>query len=205
MIWSKESEIFLKILEKAIGEINCLAERIRSCVRCSFRKACEQPLPGAGYPLADIMFVKGAPTKLEDSEGMAFFGNVGEALYKAFGRLNMDITDVYGTNAVKCFLPDVQSVSIEHIEACKEYLKTEIEILGPKVIVVMGPLAFAFLKTISLEEYKDSFSPGKVFKLRPDMQVLLTHDPEQALKNPQAKREFWQDLKKLRQILGGVS
>lgn len=202
MTWSRESEIFLKILEKAIGEINCLAERIRSCARCSFRKVCEQPLPGAGYPLADIMFVKGAPTKVEDSEGVAFFGRVGEALFKAFDRLNMDITDVYGTNAVKCFLPDVQSVSIEHVEACKEYLKTEIEILGPKVIVAMGPLAFTFLKSISLEEYEDPFSPGRVVRLRPDIQVLMTHEPELALKNPQAKREFWRDLKRLRQILG---
>ncbi|MDI6891701.1 MAG: uracil-DNA glycosylase [Actinomycetota bacterium] len=195
-------EIFSKYLDKAIAESLSLAEEVRECKRCDLPGRGDfSPLPGSGYPLADIFLVKDFPNRLESEEGIPFFGEVGEALRRAFVTLELEVATLYGTNSIKCHITD--RVSEQQIDACSEHLKLEIEIAEPRLILAMGSLAVSTLRrAIGQGDGELSFEPGELFRPRPDIQVLVTHDPEAALKKPRLKGELWRDLKRLKELCG---
>lgn len=211
-------EIFSKYLDKAIAESLSLAKEIKGCKRCDLPSRGDfSPLPGSGYPLADAFLVKDFPSRLESEEGIPFFGEVGEALRRAFTTLELDVAALYGTNAIKCHMTD--RASEQQINACSGYLRLEIEIAEPRLILAMGSLAVSTLRRAigggdgsmtpegrssfgARPEGELSFRPGELFRPRPDIQVLVTHDPEVALKKPRLKGELWRDLKRLKELCG---
>ncbi|MDP3012941.1 MAG: hypothetical protein Q8M92_01775, partial [Candidatus Subteraquimicrobiales bacterium] len=93
---------FLDYLDKATAEMRNLNEEIKDCFACHLRSPSVEPLCGAGYPLADIFLLKSFPDEEEKDKKVAFAGRIGEVFYKAFERLNIDVSTVYGTNVLKC-------------------------------------------------------------------------------------------------------
>jgi len=195
----KQDELFQEYLDKAIAETLALAKKIQGCRICNLQGLCNKPLPGAGYPLADVLLLKEIPTALEDAEKVAFFGEIGEVLKNGFDKLDLDITDVYGTNTVKCSAP-LKKITETHIRACKEHLKMEIKILQPKIILAMGKISIMALDRIMSFKDKSCFQPGKVTRWGENIIVITTHDPQKALKEPALKREFWAALKTLKRL-----
>ena len=145
------NEIYDKYLTRAISEINDLTGEMLRCRLCSHSKS--MPVIGSGHPLADIMLLKYRVQPSELHEGVAFFGRAGTAIMKSCQRLGIDPLQLYGTNVLKC-----GSVRDEaKAEArCLEYLRREIAIVEPKLIVAMGDKVVAALDRLALPTARPS-------------------------------------------------
>jgi len=194
-----EEEIFDAYLDKAISEANSLATQIEECSGCELSKN-SKPLPGAGYPLADFFLLKAQVSQLEHEAGVAFAGASVEVLKKAFERLNVDISHVYGANVIKCYRETGESDK-NIIKACLRYLNVEIEICQPRVILAMGLVPCLALKMMGISQKGIDYQPGSIVALRPDLQLVITCDLEQALEEESIKRRFWKDLQRAKGII----
>ena len=120
-----------------------LSSRIRSCRECKLRHKARRPVPGVGKPGAEIMLVGQAPGWQEDRDGIPFIGDAGQLLDSQLSLMGID--DYYVTNTCKCYpgkgvggdaLPPAAAMA-----TCEEYLKEEIRLVQPKLIVAIGAVA----------------------------------------------------------------
>src|SRR4051812_15129823 len=157
-----DDEIREKYLERAIRELNQLTRDIQSCEHCP--RGNLMPVLGSGHPQADIMLLKYAPMPSEIEEGVAFYGRAGGALMKSLKRLSIDPLAVYGTLCVKCPLADPSLAD----PGCIARVVSEIAIVQPKIIVVMGPDALAALADMEIPLAREVHErPGEVQQLTP--------------------------------------
>ena len=129
-------EIYEKYLQKAISEINELGDEVARRGRNPRARA------RLGHPLADVMLLKHEPRPSEVQEGVAFFGRSGQAVLKSLQRLRVDPMAVYGTNCLKLAGQDE--------DEARPWLLRELHIVQPKLVVVMGEAALAFLNRVEL-------------------------------------------------------
>ena len=130
-------EIYEKYLQKAITEINALGDEVAQA-----GAGTRVPVVGSGHPLADVFLLKYAPRASELQEGVAFYGRAGNALLKSLQRLRVDPMAVYGTNCLKFADGDE--------EESRPFLLRELHIVQPKLVVVMGEPALAFLNSVAV-------------------------------------------------------
>jgi DNA polymerase len=112
----------------------------------------------------------------------------------------MDMAHVYGTNTIKCYSQSLQTNTNE-VRACFPYLRAEIEICQPRVILAMGTIPFLALKMLNRDLEEVEYQPGKVMKLRPDLHLLITCDLDAILSEESSKRRFWKDLQVAKSII----
>jgi uracil-DNA glycosylase len=178
-------EIYEKYLQKAITEINALGDEVAQA-----GAGTRVPVVGSGHPLADVFLLKHAPRASELQEGVAFYGRAGNALLKSLQRLHVDPMAIYGTNAVKFAEGDE--------EESRPFLLRELHIVQPKLIVVMGEPARAFLNSVRFplsSEVGDVI--GELQRFTPTIQALVTPDIDEALDEAPAKTAFWNAFKTL--------
>lgn len=189
---STDDEIREKYLERAIRELNQLTRELQDCRHCP--RGNLMPVLGSGHPQADIFMLKHAPTASEIEEGVAFYGRAGSALMKSFKRLNIDPLVVYGTLCVKCPVAEPSLAGPE----CVARLIEELQIVSPKMVVVMGPEAIQVLNDLSVPMARE-LSPelGEIQKLTPTVDALYVPDIDDSLGEETAKQEFWQAFRVL--------
>jgi uracil-DNA glycosylase family 4 len=152
------------------------------------------PVLGSGHPQADIFLLKHAPTAAEIEEGVAFYGRAGNALRKSFKRLNIDPLVVYGTLCVKCPVADPSMAGGE----CVERVAEELQIVQPRIVVVMGPSALETLDEIELPLAQPlAPDPGRIQRLTPTVEALYVPDIDESLDSEESKREFWTAFRSL--------
>jgi uracil-DNA glycosylase len=182
---SVTDEIFEKYLQKAIAETNELGDEIA-------RTAGEGQVPvlGSGHPLADVLLLKHEPKQAEVQEGVAFYGRAGQALLKSLQRLRVDPLAVYGTNCLKFAGGDE--------EESRPWLTRELHIVQPKLVVVMGEPALAFLNAIEFP-LADPLEPtlGELQRFTPTIGALFVPDIDESLDEAPAKTRFWNAFKAL--------
>jgi uracil-DNA glycosylase len=182
---STTDEIFEKYLQKAIAEINDLGDEIG-------RAAGEGRVPvlGSGHPLADVFLLKQEPQPAEVQEGVAFYGRAGQAVLKSLQRLHVDPMAIYGTNALKFAGGDP--------EEAQPWLARELHIVQPKLAVVMGEPALAFLNQLAFP-LADALEPtlGELQRFTPTIQALHVPDIDESLDEQPAKTKFWNAFKTL--------
>src|SRR5438067_12754754 len=139
-----DDEIREKYLERAIRELNAFAREVQSCRHCP--RGALMPVLGSGHPQADIFLLKYSPQPSEVEEGVAFYGRAGNALMKSLKRLSIDPLAVYGTLCVKCPVGDPSLAD----PSCVSRLITELAIVQPKMVVVMGPEALSALSGLDI-------------------------------------------------------
>src|SRR5262249_12714324 len=141
---------------KRLGD---LAERIRICVKCPLHRSRTKAVPGEGKPSAKVMVIGEAPGKQEDQTGRPFVGDAGRYLEHVIEGTNFDRSDLFITNIVKCRPPSNRTPKMEEIETCTSlYLFHQIELLDPKVILLLGSLAVKKMLGIkSVEEARGRF------------------------------------------------
>ncbi len=181
---SSSDQISEKYLQKAIAEINELGDEIG---RAAQRKHAV-PVLGSGHPLADIMLLKHSPQSWETQEGVAFFGRSGQALVKSLQRLRVDPMAVYGTNCIKFDGATERQA--------KPWLTRELHIVQPKLIVVMGEPARAFLNALKFP-LADEVGPelGELQRFTATVQALVVPDIDESLDEQPAKSAFWKAFK----------
>jgi uracil-DNA glycosylase len=198
-----DDEIKEKYLERAIRELNLLTRDVQGCELCP--RGNLMPVLGSGHPQADIVLLKFAPMPAEIEEGVAFYGRAGGALMKSFKRLGIDPLTVYGTVFVKCpVVPSMggpEGVTLQSdlsAPECRARVATELAIVQPRMVVVMGEEAREELNGLALPLGAEvRAQPGEVQKLTPSCDAIYTPDIDGSLDDEGAKREFWSAFKTL--------
>jgi uracil-DNA glycosylase family 4 len=175
-------EIYERYLRKAINEINRLSHEIAQAA-----DGAPTALP-TGHPLANIFLLKYGPQAQELQEGVAFHGRAGNALIKSLQRLHVDPMEVYGTNAVKFAGCD--------LELSAEWLRRELRIVEPKLVVVMGDDALEFLNGIGFQLARPvEDRVGELQRFTPTIEALAVPDIDSSLDEAPAKTAFWNAFK----------
>jgi uracil-DNA glycosylase family 4 len=179
-------EIYEKYLQKAISEINDLADEI--ALAAGERAA---TVLGSGHPLADVMLLKYSPQESELLEGVAFYGRSGQAILKSLQRLHVDPMAIYGTNCLKY-------AGAEPDARAREWLTRELHIVQPKLVVVMGEHALEFLNAVEFPlSRRLEPAQGELQELTPTVAGLVVPDVDASLDEQIAKTRFWSAFKSL--------
>jgi uracil-DNA glycosylase len=187
-----DDQIREKYLDRAIRELNQFTRDLYACQLC--RRGNAMPVIGSGHPQADIMLIKHAPRLAEIEEGVAFYGQSGSALMKAFKRLEIDPLTVYGTLCVKCPVGDPPTSPLK----CVQRLLEEIVIVSPKIIVVMGEGALPVVNQLDIPLARTlQATTGQIQSFTPSIAGLYVSDIDEALSDDAAKRSFWRGFRTL--------
>ena len=179
-------EIYEKYLQKAITEINALGHDLSDAANG------RTPVLASGHPLADIFLLKYRPRTSEVQEGVAFFGRSGEAVKKSLTRLQVDAGQVYGTNCLKFADGDE--------EESRPWLARELHIVQPKLVVVMGEEALAFLNGLEFPLSRPLEAVcGELQRFTATVEALYAPDIDTSLDEEPAKTAFWKAFKPLGQ------
>ena len=175
-------EIYERYLRKAIDEVNHLSHEIARAA-----DGAPTALP-TGHPLASIFLLKYGPQAQELQEGVAFHGRAGNALIKSLQRLHVDAMEVYGTNCVKFAGCD--------LGVAAEWIRRELRIVEPKLVVVMGEDALEFLNGIGYPLASPlQWTLGELQRFSPTVEALVVPDIDLSLDEAPAKTAFWNAFK----------
>jgi uracil-DNA glycosylase len=172
-----------------------IGQDCRRCKLCTMGRS--QIVFGVGNPKARLMFVGEAPGEEEDKRGEPFVGRAGQLLTKIIEAIGLTRDQVYIANVIKCRPPGNRNPEADEVEQCEPYLFRQIDVIKPRVIVPLGKFAAqSLLKTMD----PITRLRGRQFDYR-GAALIPTFHPAYLLRNPSAKREVWEDMKKVRAIL----
>ena len=168
-----------------------LEQSIKGCKKCKLCMQRTNIVFGCGNKDADIMLIGEGPGADEDKQGIPFVGKAGQLMNKAFEGLGINRDDLYIANVVKCRPPQNRVPEADEAEACLDYLRNQVVLVKPKIIVLLGSTA---LKNILGKEYGITSSRGKWIEKKGILYMPTWH-PAALLRDENKKIEFWKDLK----------
>lgn len=187
------------------GENEELVKEICSCHLCSLGEARTIAVPGEGPVPARIMLIGEAPGKQEDVSGRPFVGRAGAILNEMLGSAGIRREDVFVTSVIKCRPPKNRDPSPGEISACMPYLKRQISLVCPEIIVPMGRFAAAcILDMFGLPSGTIGTIHGKSFalKLQGNSPVIIpVYHPAVITHNPRLKGALAEDFQVIRRLL----
>ncbi len=175
-----------------------LEESIRNCNKCKLCNNRHNIVLGEGNKNAEIMFIGEGPGADEDIQGFPFVGKAGQLMNKAFEALEIKREEVYITNIVKCRPPQNRVPNKEEATACMDYLRSQVMLVKPKIIVLLGSTA---LKNILGEEYGITKTRGNWIEKK-GILYMPTFHPAALLRDDTKKIDFWRDLKLVKEKYG---
>jgi DNA polymerase len=146
------------------------------------------------------MFIGEGPGYDEDVQGRPFVGKAGQLLTKIIESISLPREDVYITNLVKCRPPQNRNPELDEIQSCNPFLMKQIRAIQPKIICALGTFA---AQTLLKNDIKISDLRGKSFDLE-GIKVIPTYHPAFLLRSPERKREVWEDIKKIAELLSNA-
>ena len=175
-----------------------IAAAVEVCTRCSLHAARTRTVPGQGAATPEIMFIGEAPGADEDRQGLAFVGRAGKLLTKMIEAMGYTREEVFIGNILKCRPPDNRPPLPEEMATCMPYLKAQIAVLKPKVIVALGATAVQGLLevTTNISRLRGQWHTFEGIDFMP------TFHPAYLLRNPKAKHDAWADLQAVLAKLG---
>lgn len=186
-------------LPSRTAQLAQLDQQVKACRKCE-EIACrrQRTVFGAGPSNARIVMFGEAPEAEEDRKGESFIGPAGELLDKILIASGLKREEVYILNALKCRPPNSRTPMEAEIENCRPFFESQLEIIQPDYIVCWGAIAArAVLKsTESVGRLRGRFHAYRGAK------VLVTYPPSYLLRNVDAKRLTWEDMKMLMRELG---
>ncbi len=174
-----------------------LNERLQACKECPLHEGRTNVVPGEGDPSAALMFIGEGPGRDEDASGRPFVGRAGQLLDKMIEAIELKRKDVFICNIVKCRPPGNRAPTDSEADACLPYLRTQVALVKPKVIVALGAVA---AKRILGPETRISRDRG-VFRESKGAWLIATFHPAYLLRSPDKKREAWADFQAIRDKL----
>ena len=172
-----------------------LRQSIADCTACGLCRDRRQAVPGVGDEQADWLFIGEGPGAEEDARGEPFVGQAGKLLDAMLAAIDLRRGEnVYIANAVKCRPPGNRTPEAEEMKACWPFLKRQIALLRPKLIVLLGRVA---MQAVLNEERALGASRGKLFEYRDGelvVPVIVTYHPAYLLRNLTDKAKAWEDL-----------
>jgi DNA polymerase len=186
--------------EKA-ASLDQLNKLISNCKKCALHKGRNNFVFGSGNPNADVMVIGEGPGAEENKQGLPFVGRAGQLLTDILKAIKFSREEVYIGNIVKCRPPDNRTPLPDEMDTCIPYLKKQIELIKPKMILCLGLTAAK-----GLLKKKESLTAlrGKIFYYD-GMKVMVTFHPAALLRNPNWKKDCWEDVKKFRKLYEEIS
>jgi uracil-DNA glycosylase family 4 len=185
------------------------ATRLRAydCRRCNLCQGRSQIVVDRGNPQAPILIISERPGTNEDHLGQAFVGRSGELLDKILAAIGLDANrDTLITNVVKCKGELDRAPSSEEAAACLPFLDKQIEIVKPRVILLLGSVALKYIDP-EHREIKMEDEAGRFFTLKryPGVQFMVLYHPAFLLRDPRRKRDMWEHVQHLKAYLSELA
>lgn len=176
--------------------LNQLEKLICDCTKCRLHKGRNKFVFGTGNPNADVLVIGEGPGAEEDKQGLPFVGRAGKLLTDMLKAIKFEREEVYIGNIVKCRPPENRTPMQDEMDTCLPYLKKQVELINPKLILCLGLTATKGLlkKRESLGELRKHIFEYEGAK------VVVTYHPAALLRNPHWKKDCWEDLKKFRKM-----
>ncbi len=182
-----------------IDKLEKLKKSISNIQNCELKKSATKIVFADGNPKANIMFIGEGPGFNEDQEGLPFVGRAGALLDKMLASINLDRKNVYITNVVNYRPPKNRRPTDKEIARYMPYLKQHIEIINPKILVLLGSTA---LNALIGDEVVISKARGKWIEKdfgNCKTSVIITFHPAFLMRQPAQKKMAWIDLKMIRE------
>jgi uracil-DNA glycosylase family 4 len=177
---------------EAADQLRDIREDIGDCTRCKLHGLGRRQIVfGVGNPHARLMFVGEAPGRDEDEQGEPFVGRAGQLLTKIIQAMGLQRSDVYIANVLKCRPPDNRNPEPDEVATCEPFLFRQIDAIRPRVIVALGTFA---VRTLLQTQAPISRLRGRVYPFR-GAQLVPTFHPAFLLRNPESKKDTWEDMK----------
>jgi uracil-DNA glycosylase family 4 len=176
-----------------------LRERVAACTACALHATRTQTVFGVGTERARLMIIGEAPGADEDRQGEPFVGRAGQLLNAMLRSIGLERGDVYIANVLKCRPPGNRNPSLEEAAACAGFLRRQIALIAPKLILSVGGISARNLLGTDAPVGK---LRGTVHEVGPDrVRCLVTYHPAYLLRQPEEKAKAWQDLQLAARLL----
>jgi DNA polymerase len=196
-----EAEPPLPVQDTSTWDWSTLEAAVMDCQQCALHEGRSQTVFGTGNQQADWMLIGEAPGAEEDKQGLPFVGRAGQLLDRMLAAIGLQREQVYIANIVKCRPPGNRDPKPEEAAACSAYLKRQIELVNPKVILVLGKVAAHHL--LGTEEALGKLRGAPYLYADTGIPVIVTYHPAYLLRKPSEKRKSWEDLKLAVKLTGG--
>lgn len=167
---------------------------LSNCTACTLHKNRRSIVVGDGNPNADIMLIGEGPGHDEDVKGIPFVGPAGQLLDKMLFSIGLDRRCVYIANIVKCRPPANRTPLEDEAKACLPFLRAQVALVRPKIIVCLGRTAAAYVYDPEIRISRDRGT----WRIRKGIWILPTFHPSALLRDPSKKKQAWQDMQSLR-------
>lgn len=169
----------------------------KGCQACALGATRTNVVFGVGDPTADLMFVGEAPGEQEDLSGTPFVGRAGQLLDRYLEAVDIRRDRVYIANILKCRPPKNRDPLPEEEDACIDYLREQVRLIQPKIIVCLGRIA---AMRLIKPNYKITAEHGTWVK-KNGFYLTAVYHPAALLRDPRKKEDMLEDMKKIRQCL----
>jgi DNA polymerase len=175
-------------------------KELGDCKRCKLHRTRKTIVFGEGNEKATLMFIGEGPGYDEDVQGRPFVGRAGQLLTKIIESINLSREEVYIANIIKCRPPQNRNPEPDEIESCSPFLMKQISSVQIKIICALGTFS---AQTLLKTDAKITALRGKLYDLQ-GIKVIPTYHPAFLLRNPERKREVWEDMKKIAELLNNA-
>lgn len=165
-------------------------QQVQQCGLCPLHQGIHHKVPGQGDEHAPLMFIGEGPGQVEDEEGLAFVGPAGQLLTRMLMAIGLPRDRVYICNIVKCRPPQNRTPLPEEAAACLPYLREQVALVRPQVIVLLGATA---ARTLLRPDFRITREHG-IWEERKGVWFLPTYHPAALLRDESKKRDAWHDL-----------
>lgn len=169
---------------------------IEKCQDCPLGATRTEFVFGTGNPNADIMVIGEAPGADEDAQGEPFVGRAGQLLTKILQAIGLERDDVFICNILKCRPPGNRRPLPYEVDECEPYLVKQIELIKPEFILALGLTA---VDTLLKKKHKMADTRGTLTEYR-GIKMIVTYHPAALLRNPNLKKQTWEDVQMLRNL-----
>jgi DNA polymerase len=179
-----------------------IGDEVRDCTGCRLHEGRTKAVPGEGDPDTEVVFVGEGPGFNEDREGRPFVGRAGGLLVRLLGSIGWRREDVFITNVVKCRPPDNRDPQPDEIAACAPYLRRQLEVLDPAVVVTLGRFSMAtFMPGARIGQVHGTTSPADPETGARDALVFAMYHPAAALRTAAIEQESFEDVARVPGVL----
>ena len=193
----EEEKLFNEL--KAVETLEDLKKLIILNCDCSLKKTAKNIVFSDGNPKANIMFIGEAPGEIEDKTGKPFKGEAGKLLDKMLHAIQLNRENVYLTNIIFWRPPGNRKPTEEEISACLPFVKKHINLINPKILVLVGATAASAILNIQtgITQIRGKWKNIETKDIKSLKSIAIFH-PAFLLRQPSRKREAWEDLKKIK-------
>ncbi len=182
-----------EVSQSRVQTLDEIRRELGDCRRCKLHRTRNTIVFGEGSEKAKLMFIGEGPGYDEDVQGRPFVGKAGQLLTKIIQSIHLQREEVYITNIIKCRPPQNRNPEPDEIQSCHPFLQKQIQSIQPKMICALGTFA---AQTLLSTTAKITALRGRLFDVG-GIKVLPTYHPAYLLRNPERKREVWEDMKQI--------